>query len=105
MKLLYTTQDRLQLYNIKNKLELAGFDCHVRNEFAAGAAGDIAPIDTWPEIWLENDWQFDKAKAYLQEKLLNSNTSEQDWYCGHCGDKNPASFDSCWNCQHDANKD
>ena len=105
MKLIYTNIDRLMVWNVKNKLEMAGFDCQIRHEYAAGGAGDIAPIETWPEVWLENDCQFEKAKTYIEQQILISNQSEQDWYCHHCGEKNPSSFDYCWNCQHDAIKD
>lgn len=48
MKMIYTSEDRFMVWNVKNTLELAGYDCHIRNEFSAGGAGDIAPIETWP---------------------------------------------------------
>ena len=90
------------VWNVKNRLELSGYDCHIRNEYAAGGAGDIAPIDTWPEVWIDNDWQFDKAKTYIEQQILTHNHSEQEWFCSHCREKNPSSFDCCWNCNYDA---
>ena len=45
MKLIYTSQDRVMVWNIKNKLEIAGYNCHIRNEFAAGGAGDCLGVE------------------------------------------------------------
>lgn len=105
MKLIYTSDDRFMVWNVKNTLELAGYDCHIRNEFAAGGAGDIAPIETWPEVWLVNEEQYEAAKKYLSASVLNSSSSGHDWYCKHCGEKNASSFELCWHCGLEADGD
>lgn len=89
------------VWDVKNSLELAGYPCHIRNEYAAGGAGDIAPIETWPEVWLDNDRQYEKALAYLQNTILKPEHSGQDWFCRDCGEKNGSSFDFCWRCGND----
>jgi len=86
------------VWDVKNSLELAGYQCHIRNEYAAGGAGDIAPIETWPEIWLDNDEQFENAVNYLNSDILKSVPSGKDWLCGNCGEINGASFEFCWHC-------
>lgn len=98
MKLIYTSQDRFMVWGVKNSLELAGFDCHIRNEYAAGGAGDIAPIETWPEVWLGQDEQFEKAVIFLENNILKQMISGRDWICENCGEKNGASFEFCWHC-------
>lgn len=85
MKLIYTSQDRFMVWSVKNTLELAGYACYIRNEYAAGGAGDIAPIETWPKVWLENESQFEAALAYLESNILEQMSSGKDWLCDNCG--------------------
>ncbi len=89
------------VWGVKNTLQLAGYACHIRNEYAAGGAGDIAPIETWPEVWLDNDAQFADAKHYLEKNILQKNVTEPDWICSSCGESNGAAFDFCWNCSNE----
>ncbi|MDX2503159.1 MAG: DUF2007 domain-containing protein [Gammaproteobacteria bacterium] len=98
MKLIYTNEDRFMVWGVKNTLELAGYDCHIRNEYAAGGAGDIAPIETWPEVWLENEEQFEEALNYLESNILNKMSCGKDWICNKCEEANGSSFEFCWNC-------
>lgn len=98
MKLIYTSEDRFMVWGVKNTLELAGYDCHIRNEFAAGGAGDIAPIETWPEVWLDNEENFEEALNYLETNILKQMSSGLDWICNKCGETNGSSFEFCWNC-------
>ncbi len=101
MKLIYTSQDRLLVWHIKNKLELSGFDCHIRNEYAAGAVGDIAPIETWPEVWIDDEYRYDEALKILESTILNPKNTGVDWTCPECGESNASSFEFCWNCQYE----
>jgi len=101
MKLIYTSEDRFMLWNVKNILDLAGYDCHIKNEFAVGGVGDIATIETWPEVWLDNDVQFEAAKSYIESKVLKPVPSGYDWACNQCGEENASSFEFCWNCGYE----
>ena len=102
MKIIYTSEDRFMVWDVKNILKLAGFNCHIRNEYAAGGAGDIAPIETWPEIWIDDE-SYDEALKYLESHVFNQSSSNHDWTCTQCGEVNGASFEVCWNCGHDVN--
>ena len=101
MKLIYTSEDRFMVWGVKNTLELAGYDCHIRNEFAAGGMGDIAPIDTWPEVWLVNEKQYADALNCIESSILKQTSSRHDWICKNCGETNGASFEYCWNCDNE----
>jgi len=105
MKLIYTSEDRFMVWGVINTLELAGYECHIRNEYAAGGAGDIAPIDTWPEVWLDNDIQYEDALNYLENNILQKISGGQDWVCSRCGETNGSAFEFCWNCANEAGKD
>jgi hypothetical protein len=96
MKLIYTNENRIMVLNIKNVLLSHGLEVTLHNEFASGASGGLAPFDTWPEVWLINDDDFDKA-----QKIIASITHEanlDNWQCKQCQEENNQSFDFCWNC-------
>lgn len=97
MKLIYTDSNRFLVSNAKNVVENAGIPVTLKNEYATGAVGELSPIDSWLELWVSNDEDYEKAR-----KLLESIVSADDkvnWVCTHCDEKNDASFDFCWNCQ------
>jgi hypothetical protein len=100
MKLLYTNENRLLVNNVLNIIENEGIAIMLKNEYAGGAAGDIAPHETWLEVWVEDE-DFAKA-AHLLEAFNKDN--QPKWECSRCGEFNDASFEFCWSCQQPASK-
>ncbi|MEE8364979.1 MAG: DUF2007 domain-containing protein [Gammaproteobacteria bacterium] len=96
MKKLYTHENRLIIYNLKNVLQHAGIASQVINEYASGGAGDLATFETWPELWVSDSDQFDQAESILCNIVAAH--SGQEWYCRGCQEKNGAAFELCWNC-------
>ena len=96
MKLIYTNENRIMVLNVKNILMSHGLDVVLNNEFASSASGGLAPFDTWPEVWLLNNDDFDKAKKVIDSIALESNLD--NWHCKNCQEENNQSFDFCWNC-------
>jgi hypothetical protein len=99
MKLIYSNENQFLVNNAKNIIENNNIEVTLKNEFASGAAGVLAPIDTWVELWVINDADEDQAKAILLESLQQQN--QCDWLCQQCQEKNDASFDVCWQCQNE----
>lgn len=97
MKLVYTHENKVLVENAKNLLELKGIDTLLKNEFASGAAGDLVPAETWPELWVLDETHYQEAMSALQ--VLNEKINGPDWVCGECHEPNGAAFESCWNCQ------
>lgn len=95
MKLLYTHPNRMIVENMKNIVEREGIEVELQNEFSGGGIGELAPIDAWPELWLVDEKDFDKANKLLDEVKKESDT---EWVCGRCGEKNAGNFEVCWNC-------
>ena len=100
MKMVYTSENHFLVNNAKNIIESAGIETFLKNEFAQGAVGEIAAFDCWPEVWVVDDIDFEKAKAIIAES--NKPSSMHDWICNHCLEKNDASFEICWQCNNDA---
>ena len=97
MKLLYTNENRLFVSNVKNIVECAGVEVILRNEFAGGGVGELSTIDSWLELWVVNDGDYEKANEVIVSSINSDNA--QGWFCSGCAEKNDASFDYCWNCQ------
>ena len=82
--------------NVKNVLNNNGYQVIVNNEFASSASGGLAPFDTWPEVWLLKDEDFEEAKKVVA--LINSELSLSTWKCDDCNEANDQTFDFCWKC-------
>jgi hypothetical protein len=96
VKLVYTHPNSIVVAQARNALQLAEIECTLRNEYAAGALGELAPIDTWPELWVVRDRDFDRATIALNRS--REELQEDDWPCHSCGNESPASFEFCWHC-------
>jgi len=97
MKKVYTHENRFIVSNAKNIVEASGIQVVLRNEFSAGASGDLSPFDTWVELWVLNDEDYELAVNVLAEAFENADAPT--WVCAACGETNEASFELCWNCQ------
>lgn len=98
MKLIYTNENRFIVSNIRNIIEHTGIEITLKNEYIAGAAGDLSPFDTWLELWVEDN-DYNKAMTILDD--IDKTDNSHDWFCSKCREKNSASFELCWNCQNE----
>ncbi len=96
MKLVFTHPNHFAVIHVRHLLESRGIDCEVRNEFAVGAMGELAPIDVWPELWVANDEDEERARALIDD--AETQADKADWFCGRCGERNAGSFEVCWAC-------
>ena len=96
MKKLYTHENRMIIFNLKNVLQDIGINCTVINEFASGGVGDLAAFDTWPELWISDSDRFGEAESVLQKIVFDRN--DDYWFCSGCQEKNGGAFELCWKC-------
>lgn len=96
MKKLYSQENRLQVFHVKNLLELENIPLQLKNEFVGGAVGDLSPFDTWLEIWV-NEQDFERAQQVLE--AAKTKPLGENIICPHCGAVNEPQFKICWNCQ------
>lgn len=97
MKLIYTHENRFLVGNAHNILEQAGIRVVWKNEFASSVMGETSAFDTWPELWVIDDADYDRAVAIITHALSAPNAPE--WTCTSCNETNDAAFETCWNCQ------
>jgi hypothetical protein len=96
MKKVFTHENRMIVFNMKNLLQSEGIETVVVNEFAGGGVGDLSAFDTWPELWLEDESRLSQAQAIVQE--IQHKSAGDNWFCRGCQEPNDASFEICWKC-------
>jgi len=101
MVLIYSQSQLVLVINAQNLLSRAGIKSQLKNEYLAGAAGDLSPFDTWPELWVEQA-DIDQARVIIDAMTCQANS---EWLCTQCGESNGGAFEQCWQCatepQHD----
>jgi hypothetical protein len=97
MRKIYSSEDRFLVQRIKDALEAAGYECHLRNQYAAGGAGDLSPFECWPEVWLVDEGDYDAALDFLHKQFESMQQGGQ-WQCHQCGEMNEPAFGICWKC-------
>lgn len=96
MRRVYTHENRLFVSNAKNILDNANIANQLKNEYAGGAAGDLAPLDAWMELWVVDDANYEAALQLVKNAF--DNDLDTDWHCQQCHENNPSSFTICWQC-------
>ena len=95
MKKVFTHENRMIVYNLRNLMQAEGIKCMIRNEFAGGGVGDLPAFDTWPELWVDDN-SLTRAETLLRD--MDERRSRGDWFCRGCGEANDAAFELCWQC-------
>ncbi len=72
-----------------------GVPATVQRAFASSIAGQIPPDQAQPEIWIEDEAQFDEATQLMH---LLRNPPAVHWCCAGCGEAIDGPFEVCWNC-------
>jgi len=99
MKLLYTSSDHILVSRLKDVLESEGIACAIKNEVLSGLAPEVPFTETFPELWIQNDTDFDRAEAIKQDwKVPSTTNSARSWQCPNCHEQLEAQFSSCWKC-------
>lgn len=95
----FSHENIMLVYNMRNLLEHAGVICELRNDLSYSAAGEVPPIEVWPEIHIAPE-QEKRAKAIIEE-ALNGPSSKVSWLCPQCSETNAPAFELCWQCGFD----
>lgn len=99
MKKLYTHENWLLVGNMRNIVEAHGIKLIVKNEYSQGAIGEISAFDAWPELWVNNDTDYERALDIIEASV--SKASDPEWLCSVCKEINDASFGVCWQCNNE----
>lgn len=94
----YTAQNVALVAPVKDHLEANGIACLLRNDFLSAGRGEIPPIECWPEVWVTNDSDADRARELVAEATRETPAAAEPWQCARCGEEVDAVFAKCWNC-------
>ncbi len=95
MKVVYSAQNIALVSIMQNILEGSGIKCWLKNEFLSAGIGEIPPIESWPQVCVEDD-AYPEAKRIIDETL--SAKEMTPWKCDSCGEEIEGQFTECWNC-------
>ncbi|MGI9295047.1 MAG: DUF2007 domain-containing protein [Pseudomonadales bacterium] len=97
MKKVYSAENSGLVGFLKDVLEQHAIPCVLKNQYLSGAAGELSPIDVWPEIWVSNDEDYERAQQLI-ESTLAEESKRSPWTCASCGEHIEGQFAACWNC-------
>jgi len=97
MKKVTSADSLVTISHYRNLLQSEGIEAFIRNEHLGSIVGDIPYPDVWPELWIRNDLDFDRATQLIHGDILDESPSEP-WTCSQCGAENGGQFAACWQC-------
>jgi hypothetical protein len=97
MKKVYCAKDPLMIGHLRNVLGTYGITCVTKNFDLSTAAGELPPIDCWPELWVEDE-QLVRAKSILRKTMAPLKSVKKPWTCGGCAEEIEGQFTECWKC-------
>jgi len=96
MKKLTSADSLITINHFKNLLEAEGIRCQIRNEHLGSIMGEMPFVETWPELWVLNDLDFDRATQLITD--ADAESPRAPWRCRKCGEENEGQFAACWSC-------
>ena len=98
MKKVYTAKDPLMIGHLKNVLATFDIKSVTKNYELSSAAGELPPIECWPELWVVDDHRHAEAEAILKKALAPLKSVKKPWQCNGCGEEIEGQFSECWKC-------
>jgi len=98
MKKVYSSDSFFLVGHLRELLENHHIKCIAKNEFLLGGAGELPPTECWPELWIAEDFQYDKAKELIEAFLTGGAEGAGEWRCPQCAEQLEEQFSACWRC-------
>ena len=97
MKKVYSADNLVMTGHMQALLQQAGIECEVRHQALSGALGELPPIECWPEVWIHDDRDYDRAMALVEREINRQQRHDDPWQCV-CGETLEGQFSQCWRC-------
>jgi hypothetical protein len=98
MRHIFTHDNIMVLNSAKNILALNGIESFVKNEHTVPIGANHGINNTFLELWILDDQEYDKASAIIENEIENPVPGDS-WICDTCSEENDSSFEVCWKCQ------
>lgn len=99
MRKIYEHIDFSRVGHYQSILESAGISTHLKNLGAAMASGEIPFVQCFPELWVVEDADYDRALDVLRPYHDRAGEDRSNWTCPSCGEAIEGTFGQCWNCE------
>jgi hypothetical protein len=94
-----TSADSLiTISHFKNLLTSEGISAFLKNEHFGSIMGEVPFQEVWPELWVENDLDYDRALQLIDSASIAEESPAASWRCSKCGEENEGQFAACWQC-------
>lgn len=98
MKKLTSADSLVTISHYRNLLASEGIPTTIKNEFLGSVVGEIPYFEAWPELWVKNDLDYDRALQLIDAANIAAESPLAPWVCRHCGADNEGQFGACWRC-------
>ena len=99
MKKVYEHIDFSRVGQFQSILENEGIPTHIKNLGSSAGMGEIPFIEIWPELWVVNDDEHERALEIVKSYAPPETETQTDWTCPGCDETVGKEFGECWNCQ------
>lgn len=101
MKKLYVSQSLIDVESRKELLDQEEIPCTIKNQRSAMLGGEVPFVEVFPELWVLQDEDFEKAQTLLQDWENAKPVETTSWTCGSCGEVHQKEFTTCWKCNQE----
>lgn len=98
MKKLTSADSLVTINHYRNLLKSEGIPSFIRNEHLGSIVGEMPFQEVWPELWVRNDLDYDRALQLIDSATIARESPSAPWRCRNCGTENEGQFAACWNC-------
>ncbi|HEX4242816.1 MAG TPA: DUF2007 domain-containing protein [Steroidobacteraceae bacterium] len=95
MKRVFRAATLIQVAHARNLLLTAGIESELRNQYLAGAVGDLPMLETWPQLLVQDEDEQAALRALARATAAPTGSA---WVCDECGESLEPQFTSCWRC-------
>lgn len=100
MRLVFEHIDFTVVGHMRSILESEGIRTDLRNAGSAGLAGEVPYTQVYPELWVLDNADQDRARAIIRAYRESEASAPPPpaWTCPSCGESVDGVFAECWNC-------
>jgi hypothetical protein len=98
LKKVTTADSLLTISHYKNLLVSEGIPAFIRNEHLGSIIGEMPFQEVWPQLWVENDLDYDRALQLIDAANVIDESPQTPWLCKSCKAENEGQFAACWQC-------
>ncbi len=92
---MFRASSLIQVAHARNVLLMAGIQSEMRNQYLAGALGDLPMLETWPQLYVDDGDEQIALRALARAAAAPTGAC---WTCPQCGESLEPQFTACWRC-------